>query len=77
MVERSVELRQKAGFTIVIEKSNNGVDQRKKYFVLGCVKGGLYKEPKRKLKKEDTRTRICQCPSETRLVTIGELAMAL
>jgi hypothetical protein len=52
----------KAGFTIVVEKSDNGVDQRKKYSVLGCERGGLYKEPKRKLKKEDTATRKCQCP---------------
>jgi hypothetical protein len=41
----------KVGFTIVIEKSNNGADRRKKYFVLDCERGGLNKEPKRKLKK--------------------------
>jgi hypothetical protein len=34
----------KAGFTVVIEKSDNGSDWRKKYFVLGCERGGLYKE---------------------------------
>ena len=29
MVEHSVELKQKAGFTTVIEKSDNGADRRK------------------------------------------------
>jgi hypothetical protein len=33
----------KAGFTIVIEKSDNSADRRKKYFALGYERGGLYK----------------------------------
>jgi hypothetical protein len=33
-----------------------------KKIVLGCERGGEYKEMKTKLKKEDTTTRKCQCP---------------
>ncbi|CAJ2665946.1 unnamed protein product [Trifolium pratense] len=51
----------KAGFTIVIAKSDNGSYRRKRYFVLGCERGGEYKERKRKLKNEDTATRKCNC----------------
>jgi hypothetical protein len=56
----------KVGCTIVIEKSDNGSDRRKKYFVLGCERHCLYKEPKRKLKKEDPATRKFQCPFRLR-----------
>ncbi|CAJ2668212.1 unnamed protein product [Trifolium pratense] len=51
----------KAGFTIVIAKSDNGSYRRKRYFVLGCERGGEYKERIRKLKNEDTATRKCNC----------------
>jgi hypothetical protein len=43
---------QKVGFTIVIEKSDKGSDRRKPFFVLGCERGDVYKEPKRKLRKK-------------------------
>jgi hypothetical protein len=52
----------KARFTIVIEKSDNNSDRKKKFFVISCERGIVYKEPKRKLKKEDTATRKCKCP---------------
>ncbi|MCI15321.1 protein FAR1-RELATED SEQUENCE 10-like, partial [Trifolium medium] len=56
----------KAGFTMVIEKSNSGSYRRKNYFVLGCSRGGAYKERTRKLKKEDTATRKNACPFRLR-----------
>jgi hypothetical protein len=56
----------KAGFTMVIEKSHMGKNNRKPFFVLGCERGGVYKEPKRKLKREDTKTRKCECPFRLR-----------
>jgi hypothetical protein len=49
----------KAGFTMVIEKSDNGSNKRKAYFILGCERGGEYKESKRKGKRDDTATRKC------------------
>jgi hypothetical protein len=52
---------EKDGFTIVIEKYDNGNNRRKPFFILGCERGGVYKEPKRKLKKEDTTTRKYEC----------------
>ncbi|KAK2410665.1 hypothetical protein QL285_046018 [Trifolium repens] len=33
----------KAGFSTVIEKSDNGNHNRKSYFILGCERGGVYK----------------------------------
>jgi hypothetical protein len=57
---------EKAGFTMVIEKSDNGSHKRKRFFILGCERGGEYKEPKRKLKKDDTATRKCKCPFRLR-----------
>jgi hypothetical protein len=51
----------KAGFTIVIKKSNIGSGQRKPFFILGCERGGVYKERKNNLKIEDTTTRKCKC----------------
>jgi hypothetical protein len=56
----------KAGFSMVIEKSDNGNHKRKPYFILGCERGGVYKEPKRKLKRDDTATRKCECPFRLR-----------
>ncbi|KAK2381444.1 hypothetical protein QL285_069041 [Trifolium repens] len=56
----------KAGFSMVIEKYDNGKHNRKPFFILGCEKGGVYKEPKRKLKREDTTTRKCECPFRLR-----------
>jgi hypothetical protein len=50
----------------VIEKSDNGSHKRKRFFILGCERGGEYKEPKRKLKKDDTATRKCKCPFRLR-----------
>jgi hypothetical protein len=51
-----------AGFSMVIEKSDKGNgDKRKPFFILGCERGGVYKELKRKLKREDTATRKCEC----------------
>jgi hypothetical protein len=35
----------------VIEKSDNGSNRRKTFFVLGCEMDGVYKEPKFFLKK--------------------------
>ncbi|GAU11480.1 hypothetical protein TSUD_344700 [Trifolium subterraneum] len=54
------------GFSIVIAKSDNGAFNRKKYFILGCERGGVYKERKRKSKKEDTATRKTLCPFRLR-----------
>ncbi|GAU48047.1 hypothetical protein TSUD_272250 [Trifolium subterraneum] len=54
------------GFSIVIAKSDNGAFNRKKYFILGCEIGGVYKEMKRKSKKEDTATRKTLCPFRLR-----------
>ncbi|GAU37262.1 hypothetical protein TSUD_319160 [Trifolium subterraneum] len=51
----------KAGFTIVIGKSDNGGNRRKPYFLLSCSRGGVYKENKRKLKKQDTATKTLKC----------------
>jgi hypothetical protein len=56
----------KAGFTMVIEKSDNGSNRRKAFFILGCERGGEYKEPKRKGNRDDTATRKCQCPFRLR-----------
>jgi hypothetical protein len=56
----------KAGFTIVIGKSDNGGNRRKPYFLLSCSRGGVYKENKRKLKKEDTATKTLKCPFRLR-----------
>jgi hypothetical protein len=55
-----------AGFTMVIEKSDNGNNKRKSFFILGCERSGVYNEPKRKLKREDTATRKCECPFRLR-----------
>jgi hypothetical protein len=53
-----------AGFSMVIEKSDKGNgDRRKPFFILGCERGGVYKEPKRKLKRDDTSTSKCECPT--------------
>ncbi|GAU10431.1 hypothetical protein TSUD_419180, partial [Trifolium subterraneum] len=56
----------KAGFTIVIGKSDNGGNRRKPYFLLSCSRGGVYKENKRKLKKQDTATKTLKCPFRLR-----------
>jgi hypothetical protein len=40
----------KARFTILIEKSYNSSDRRKKYFVLGCKRSGVYKRKENELK---------------------------
>jgi hypothetical protein len=42
---------EKAGFTRVIEKSDNGSHKRKMFFVLGCKRDGEYKKPKKKIKE--------------------------
>ena len=55
-----------AGFSIVIWKSDNGAYNRKKFFILGCERGGVYKERKKKSKKEDTATRKTLCPFRLR-----------
>jgi hypothetical protein len=56
-----------AGFTMVIEKSDKGNgDKRKPFFILGCKRGRVYKEPKMKLKREDIATRKCECPFRLR-----------
>jgi len=47
---------------VVIEKSDHGSDRRKQYFILGCERGGVYKETNKKLKREDTRSRKQGCP---------------
>jgi hypothetical protein len=51
----------KAGFAIVIEKSDNGSSRWKQFFILGCERGGAYKERKMNLKKEGTTTRKSEC----------------
>jgi hypothetical protein len=56
----------KAGFTMVIEKSDSGSNRRKAYFIFGCERGGEYKESKRKDKRDDAATRKCQCPFKLR-----------
>ncbi|WJX16270.1 hypothetical protein P8452_06321 [Trifolium repens] len=43
----------KLGFTIIISKSDNGSDKRKQTLVLGCERGGVYRESKKKLKGQD------------------------
>ncbi|XP_045810541.1 uncharacterized protein LOC123904983 [Trifolium pratense] len=53
---------------MVIVKSDNGSYLRKNTLVLGCSRGGAYKEPKRKLKKEDTTTRKLNCPFRLRVL---------
>lgn len=53
-------------FSIVIEHSDNGGNNRKKKLVLGCERGGVYKPSKKKLKFEATGTRKCQCPFRLR-----------
>ncbi|GAU37191.1 hypothetical protein TSUD_30560 [Trifolium subterraneum] len=55
------------GFSTVIAKSDNGAFNRKKFFILGCERGGVYKERKRKSKKEDTVTRKTLCPFRLRV----------
>src|SRR6266487_1444742 len=55
-----------AGFTIVIGKSDNGGNRRKPYFLLSCSRGGVYKEKKRILKKQDTATKKLICPFRLR-----------
>ncbi|KAK2366696.1 protein FAR1-RELATED SEQUENCE [Trifolium repens] len=55
------------GFSMVIEKSDKGNgDRHKPFFILDCERGVVYKEPKRKLKREDTATRKCDCPFRLR-----------
>ncbi|GAU21453.1 hypothetical protein TSUD_32840 [Trifolium subterraneum] len=56
----------KAGFTIVIGKSDNGGNRRKPYFLLSCSRGDVYKEKKRILKKQDTTTKKFMCPFRLR-----------
>ncbi|MCH87527.1 protein FAR1-RELATED SEQUENCE 5-like, partial [Trifolium medium] len=56
----------KVGFTVVIEKSDNGSGRRKQFFILGCERGGTYKVGKKRLTKEDTGSRKCQCPFRLR-----------
>ncbi|GAU25698.1 hypothetical protein TSUD_216270 [Trifolium subterraneum] len=55
-----------AGFSIVIWKSDNGAYNRKKFIILGCERGGVYKERKKKSKKEDTAMRKTLCPFRLR-----------
>ncbi|KAK2452912.1 protein FAR1-RELATED SEQUENCE [Trifolium repens] len=56
----------KLGFTIIISKSDNGSDKRKQTLVLGCERGGVYRENKKKLKGQDTRSIKCECPFRLR-----------
>jgi hypothetical protein len=57
----------KLGFTIIISKSDNGSDKRKQTLVLGCERGGVYRESKKKLKGQDIiRSIKCECPFRLR-----------
>ncbi|GAU51038.1 hypothetical protein TSUD_411730 [Trifolium subterraneum] len=60
-VEQPNVVATKAGFTIVIGKSDNGGNRRKPYFLLSCSRGGVYKEKKRKLKKQHIATKTLKC----------------
>jgi hypothetical protein len=53
-------------FAVVIVNSDYGDGKRKHELVLGCERGGAYKQTSKKIKFEDTGTRKCGCPFKLR-----------
>ena len=53
-------LAKKLGFVAVTEKSDNGVNNRKPYIVMGCQRGGTHRAYVNK-KWESMATLKCQC----------------
>lgn len=52
----------KLGFCVVIGRSDNGSDRRQLFVAMICKRGGMYQSKIRRLKRDDTRSRKCECP---------------
>ena len=52
----------KLGFGIVIGRSDNGLDRRQAFVAMICERSGMYQPRLRNLKRDDTRSRKCECP---------------
>ncbi|XP_050888755.1 uncharacterized protein LOC127093903 [Lathyrus oleraceus] len=52
----------KLGFIVVIRRSDNGLDRICALVTMTCEKRGKYRTPLQNLKRDDTSSRICECP---------------
>ncbi|XP_058776787.1 uncharacterized protein LOC131651137 [Vicia villosa] len=52
----------KLGFGVVIARSDDGTSRRKAFVMMRCERGGKYVPTNRKLKHDDTGSRMCACP---------------
>lgn len=52
----------KLGFCVVIRRFDNGSDRICAFVTMTCEKRGKYRTPLRNLKRDDTSSRICECP---------------
>jgi alpha-glucosidase len=66
LIEWACNIAVRLNFGIIIGKSDFGADRRKPYFTLVCERSGTYVLKGKKLKKEKTETRKCQCPFRLR-----------
>jgi len=68
------EKARKLGFSIVIGKSDNGVNGRRAFVTLICERGGSYTEYKRRSRSEIAGSVKCECPFRLRgyLLTGGD-----
>lgn len=53
---------EKLGFGIIIWRSDNGSDRRQTFVTMICKRNGTYQLSIRNLKRDDTRSRKCECP---------------
>lgn len=51
----------KLGFGVVIVKFDNGLDRRQAFVAMRCEKSGMYQPRTRKLKRDGTGSRKCEC----------------
>ncbi|XP_050889706.1 uncharacterized protein LOC127094994 [Lathyrus oleraceus] len=51
----------KLEFNIVIGRSDNGSNRRQSFVTMRCERSDTYVPPIRKLKRDDTRSRKCEC----------------
>lgn len=49
------------GFGDVIERPDNGSDKRRAFVTMRCERSGTYQPLIRKLKRDDTGSRKCEC----------------
>ncbi|XP_050889094.1 uncharacterized protein LOC127094282 [Lathyrus oleraceus] len=62
----------KLGFGIVIGRSDNGLDRRQAFVAMICERSGMYQPRLRNFKRDDTRSRKCECPFKLRGYHMGD-----